>query len=635
MVPLNSVESDFPVGARLSQFSTGWALAPRWHRQVVHSGARWRFASPPPPIPFSPLVTQSPEVDSLLHTFLAQGVIEPSRHPRVVSRIFTVPKPNGTHRLIIDLSRLNRYVRPRRLWMPGIRHLTPALQRSSWMAKIDLQDAYLHVPIHASFRDYLAFRWGPDFFRFRALPFGLSAAPAIFTALLQFPLRTLRSAGIPCIAYLDDWILWGATEAECLSHVSRALSLLKSLGFLINVPKSHLEPSQTIEWLGVEWDSRLGRRRLPHQAALLISNKASRILDDGSASRLRIESLLGSLAFAGQISPLCKLKKKMLGPILASWPSVSRTSPIPLPALFLQRLRWWTSPERVSEWHNMRVDPEPLLAWADASERGWGAHLANGRWTAGDWNLDERSLHINLLEILAIRYLVASPLVPEGSHLHVHTDNVTALFAVNHQGSTRSLQVTDLVATLQDLCTLKRVTLRAFRIPGSLNVVADSLSRVTPLHTEWELDPRDRTALLSWVPELEVDLMATPFNSVLPSFVCPFPHPQASGVDVHLVDWTRWSAVYIFPPSSLLVSLLPKILRFPGLVLLVARVPLAHPLHPALASRVSQSRPLLHPPRQPCREGWFTDSSPNASPWTAFLLLPASSGPRTVNQRSS
>lgn len=331
------------------------------------------------------------------------------------------------------------------------------------------------------------------------------------------------------------------------------------------------------------------------------------------------------MAFAGQVSDLCNLKQKSLGLALVTWPTSSRTAPVPLPDLFLRRLWWWTSPERVSTWQPLRVDPVPLLAWTDASETGWGAHLADGRWTAGDWTPTEQSLHINLLEILAVRCLVDSTLVPPRSCVHVHTDNATALFAINHQGSTRSLQITDIVASLLTRCLRKTVTLRAFRIPGSLNVIADSLSRNTPLHTEWELDPRDRTALRLWIPRLEVDLMATPFNTLLPTFVSPFPHPLAAGVDVHLVDWTRWSSLYLFPPSSLLVSLLPRIVSFPGSVLLVAKVPLAHPLHPALASRVSHSRPLLHPPRQPLRAGWVVDSGRGASQWTAYHLSPLSS----------
>jgi hypothetical protein len=40
--------------------------------------------------------------------------------------------------------------------------------------------------------------------------------------------------------------------------------------------------------------------------------------------------------------------------------------------------------------------------------------------------------------------------------------------------------------------------------------------------------------------------MATPFNFKLNIFVFPFPYGRAAGVDVKMVDWSRWEKVYIF-----------------------------------------------------------------------------------------
>jgi hypothetical protein len=49
--------------------------------------------------------------------------------------------------------------------------------RQNWLAKLDLKDAYLAVPIVFHHRKFLRFKWGCDIFEFVSLPFGLSFAP--------------------------------------------------------------------------------------------------------------------------------------------------------------------------------------------------------------------------------------------------------------------------------------------------------------------------------------------------------------------------------------------------------------------------------------------------------------------------
>ncbi|KAK7101733.1 hypothetical protein V1264_020070 [Littorina saxatilis] len=59
-----------------------------------------------------------------------------------------------------------------------------ALRPGDWVTSIDLTDAYFHILIHPSDRKWLRFLWGEKMFQFRALPFGLSLAPWIFTMVV-------------------------------------------------------------------------------------------------------------------------------------------------------------------------------------------------------------------------------------------------------------------------------------------------------------------------------------------------------------------------------------------------------------------------------------------------------------------
>ena len=38
----------------------------------------------------------------------------------------------------------------------------------------------------------------------------------------------------------------------------------------------------------------------------------------------------------------------------------------------------------------------------------------------------------------------------------------------------------------------------------------------------------------------------------------PFPHPTEAAIDVLTVDWNRWNQVYVFPPKTFMMLLLPK-----------------------------------------------------------------------------
>jgi hypothetical protein len=82
-------------------------------------------------------------------------------------------------------------------------------------------------------------------------------------------------------------------------------------------------------------------------------------------------------------------------------------------------------------------------------------------------------------------------LVVRGDSIRLHTDYEVAFWAVSSQGSSNSPALTSLVGRIRSVCQSKELTLKIVRIPGSLNIVADSLSRDTISLTEWEVHPLD------------------------------------------------------------------------------------------------------------------------------------------------
>ena len=88
----------------------------------------------------------------------SKAATEPaSSEPGFYSRLFVTPKVTGGWRPVIDLSRLNRFVRLSPFRMETAQSVLQYLRPGDWMVSLYLQDSYLQVPIHPDSRRYLRF----------------------------------------------------------------------------------------------------------------------------------------------------------------------------------------------------------------------------------------------------------------------------------------------------------------------------------------------------------------------------------------------------------------------------------------------------------------------------------------------
>ena len=142
----------------------------------------------------------------------------PAECPRYYSRIFLVPKKNRKLRLIIDLSVLNHFVYTETFKIETQRKVRNAIQLNDWAFSLDLTDAYLHIPIHQRSRKYLRFTLRGRVYQFKALPFGLSTSPFVYTRLMTVIATFLRRRAITLHPYLDDWLVRNQNRRKLLEH---------------------------------------------------------------------------------------------------------------------------------------------------------------------------------------------------------------------------------------------------------------------------------------------------------------------------------------------------------------------------------------------------------------------------------
>ena len=134
--------------------------------------------------------------------------------------------------------------------MEGIHLLKDMLQEADRMVKLDLKDACFAVPIHKDHRWYLETHWKGTRYQFNCLPFGLSSGPRVFMKIMLPAIAWLRLLGCRLLTYINNNLILASTreEATCLAEI--AVSMFEALGFVVNHPKSILQPCQELQFLG-------------------------------------------------------------------------------------------------------------------------------------------------------------------------------------------------------------------------------------------------------------------------------------------------------------------------------------------------------------------------------------------------
>ena len=69
------------------------------------------------------------------------------------------------------------------------------------------------------------------------------------------PIATLHLENVPFSGYIDDFFTKGDTFSICEENIHKTMCLYDKLGFIINLKKSQIVPTQRIRILGFVIDS--------------------------------------------------------------------------------------------------------------------------------------------------------------------------------------------------------------------------------------------------------------------------------------------------------------------------------------------------------------------------------------------
>ena len=356
--------------------------------------------------------------------------------------LFLVAKRSGG-RPVINLRPLNRFVPNQKFRMESILLPKDILKPNSFLAKIDLKDAFYSIPIAKMSRKYLQFIYHNKLYQFCVLPFGISAAPRVFSKILKPVIALLRTRG-----NISHYLFRRSTH--CCRNVHRLSEPYKTSNFSSGVPafsnqlrKIHIIPTQKLEFLGFIIDSTSMSLALPVGKIQSIKSSARKLLRTKGAISIRLFSRFMSLCTSAKYAvPQAPLHYRSLQFLKNSVSKGRRYSPIlynlevHLSPEAITDLKWWADHLQYHSKTPIIINDPDLIITSDASDLGWGA-WCGGKSVQGLWSQGEMFWHFNPRELQAA-YLALKIFSPSQInqlfHIQLQTDNQAAVSYINHLG---------------------------------------------------------------------------------------------------------------------------------------------------------------------------------------------------------
>lgn len=160
------------------------------------------------------------ELDRLEH----EGILEVT-HSEWTTPIVAVPKPDGSVHLCGDFKiTVNQSLNVDQYPLPKADDIFDALAGGRKFTKLDLTQAYLHLPLDQELKPFCTINTHRELCQFTHLPFGIASAPAQFQKVMDTILQ--GSTGAMC--YIDDILVMIGGMEEHLRNLDEVLPTIAS-----------------------------------------------------------------------------------------------------------------------------------------------------------------------------------------------------------------------------------------------------------------------------------------------------------------------------------------------------------------------------------------------------------------------
>ncbi|GFS55912.1 retrovirus-related Pol polyprotein from transposon 17.6 [Trichonephila clavipes] len=408
---------------------------------------------------------------------LAQGIIRPSKSPWS-SPLHVVPKSDSTVRPVGDYRQLNSVTEFDSYPMPYLNDFAHALHGKRIFSKIDIFKAFHQIPIAECDIPKTAVTTPCGLYEYTHLCFGLVNAPQTFMRFMHEVLR-----GLPFV--LSTWMIFCVTQKmlrEHRSHLRTIFQRLSSYGLKLNISKCVFGVNELI-FLGhlITPD---GIKPLPDKVQAVLDYKQPETV--GS-----LRKFLGLLNFYRRFLPKAAEQQYLLSEFLKGSKGKKDSKP----------LNW--SSEAITAFQRCKqaladaallAHPSPsapLALHVDASDYAIGgalhqvvdSELQPLAFFSRKLTSSEKSYSAYDRELLAIYSAIRhSRYMLEARDFTVFTDHKPLTYAFRQKSDKCSPR------HIRQLDFISQFTTNIVHIPGSDNIAADVLSRVSAITFPSQID---------------------------------------------------------------------------------------------------------------------------------------------------
>ena len=448
-------------------------------------------------------------VSQLLNLELSRGyLIGPFAHPpfhtyRINPLGLAEKKYSGKKRLTVDLSAPHN--------VPGHTSLNDLIDKADFslsyvklddaialintlgphvlMCKTDITDAFKQVPIHPSLWAFHGIHWEEKFYFFTRLVFGSRSSPKIFDTLSSaLNWIAIQNYNLPhTLHLLDDFLCILPPGMNGNAAMARLKHMFKVLNIPLSEPKT-LGPAPILEYLGITLDTLAMEARLPPDKLTRITALVNNFLGRTKSTQGELLSLIGHLGFAARVIPAGRTFMSRL--FTAAYTVEALHHRVYISAecrkdllMWHQLLRHWNGVSLFLE--TKATSANSLDLYTDASGTlGFGGYF-KGKWFYGTWP-PEVQKSTSADDDFSIAFKELYPIVVAAmlwgsswrrKRIVFHTDNQATCHILN-KGRSKCPIIMKLMRRLVITASLTNFAFSAEYIPGHLNTIADSLSRL-------------------------------------------------------------------------------------------------------------------------------------------------------------
>ena len=256
----------------------------------------------PRPIPYA----VKDKVEAELERLEREGILKPRQFSQWASPIVAVTKKDGSVRICGDYKvSVNKAMACDVHPIPRSEDIFAAMAGGVTFSKLDLSHAYLQLQLEESAKDYVVINTHKGLFEYTRMPFGITAAPAIFQRTMDNILQGLKHV---CV-YIDDILITGESEEEHLRTLKEVLNRLEKAGVRLKKEKC-VFMAPTVVYLGHQISREGLQPTMEKVRAITLAQRPANI------NQLR--AFLGLVNFYGKfmknlstlLAPLYKLLRK-------------------------------------------------------------------------------------------------------------------------------------------------------------------------------------------------------------------------------------------------------------------------------------------------------------------------------------